>query len=350
MKNAFSRLLSCVALSIAVSTLTAGSAMAGGSTPPGGGGTSSPPAATGPDGIFTANGDIEEWNASSGHEIASVSAPTGDTAVTTAVEANGDLYVASENSANTAFTISSYTQSLQVINANVATIDNVLAPDGTQGDDNVPSIYADGNTLYISNGVYLNTELQSLDLSSGVVTNLDSIPYDDFSISEVGGIIYASSYQRSAVETFDAATGALLNSNFITLDDGNGIGGYIAISGNDLYVDDYATNTIGEYDLTTGDAINADLVDVGSDYYGDGPLTVIGNDLYTIENNSTYEYNATTGAAIGEIAALDSLGEISSASLPLATTPEPRAWMLGSLVLLLTGVLVHRERSTSRLV
>jgi WD40 repeat protein len=96
------------------------------------------------------------------------------------------------------------------------------------------------------------------------------------------------------VSTYNATTGAAINSNFIT-----GIVEPIglALFGNTLFVADFGTGTVGTYDATTGASINRNFI---TGLFNTLGLAVLGNTLFVTDFGvgTVSTYNASTGAAI----------------------------------------------------
>jgi hypothetical protein len=338
-----------------LNTAWVGTALAGGSTPGGEGAPAYTATATD---IYTANGAIEEWDSTTGTEINSMSAVDGNHATTTAFSPDGStLYVASQTSDNSTITISSYDPSLNLINGSVATFTTSVDDDNNPG--NVATLYVSGNTLYVANTAYYNTNLETVNLTTGVSSSLLT---DNDSLEGIvveGNTIYASSYGNGTVETFDATTGALTNGDFITLpigSDGYNTGGYMTTSGNTLFVDDWDTLSVGAYNLTTGATINDNFIaELGGNpnVIPEG-LTVSGDTLYVTGNDgNTYEYDSTTGQYLetmiaGLFSPDDITSEPESGFIDPSATPEPRSWMLGCLMLGLCGVLLRRRMATAQ--
>ena len=72
--------------------------------------------------------------------------------------------------------------------------------------------------------------------------------------------LYISQQGNGAVAEYDATTGALINSSFVT---GLVNPFDLTLSGNDLFVAEFSANRVGEYDATTGAAINANFITSG---------------------------------------------------------------------------------------
>ena len=122
-----------------------------------------------------------------------------------------------------------------------------------------------------------------------------------FGITVAGNKLFLSDHIANKVLTFNATTGAVISNPFIgflpgELNDPTGI----VISGNDLYLVDTFKHRIERYDATTGGGINLNLVT------GLGlpiSMDIFGTDLFVESNGSQPalgRYNATTGAVINE--------------------------------------------------
>jgi len=69
--------------------------------------------------------------------------------------------------------------------------------------------------------------------------------------------IFVANINTNTIGEYDAATGATINSSFISgLNQPVGI----ALSGGNLFVTNHNTNTIGEYNATTGATINSSFI------------------------------------------------------------------------------------------
>jgi len=115
-----------------------------------------------------------------------------------------------------------------------------------------------------------------------------------FSGSITAQDIFVVKFDANTVGQYNAATGASINSSFIS-GLANPFG--LALSGNRLFVGNYSGNSIGEYDATTGAAINNSFISGLSNPNG---IAVSGSDLFVANsgNNTIGKYNATTGVAI----------------------------------------------------
>jgi len=99
--------------------------------------------------------------------------------------------------------------------------------------------------------------------------------------------LYVSQSTTNTVGKYDAATGAVINANFIT-GDINPIGLALSGDGTALFVASNSTGTVGKYNASTGAAINANFITTGPTTNGNfitrgsGPtgLAVSGNDLF----------------------------------------------------------------------
>ena len=69
--------------------------------------------------------------------------------------------------------------------------------------------------------------------------------------------LYVSQQGNGTVAEYDAATGALINSTFVT---GLNNPFSLALSGNDLFVAEFSGNRVGEYDAITGAPINPNFI------------------------------------------------------------------------------------------
>jgi hypothetical protein len=346
----------------AMSLAFTGAALAGGTTPP----TS----------LYTANGgDIEQWNTSesgsgaseltTGTEENSSNSENGN-ATDVAISSNGTLYVAATATSGNTVTISSYDGSLNEINGDVASFDS--------NGQKTNSMVIVGNTLY----ALANSQIQTVNLTSGAVTQLGDNGGEGLNNLIVSnGVIYTGAYQSGNVETIDAATGSVINGDFITMPNGyysNPIS--MVIYGTNIFVadataspDESGGQAIYEYNLATGAGegptdgsgnllpyINVADGDITGISIYDGYLYVSDADgvqEYTLADST---FNDTMDGPTGEVASsfsgLNPVGEFvatgindSSSGSPGAV-PEPRSWMLGCLVLSLCGVLLRRRMVT----
>ena len=74
--------------------------------------------------------------------------------------------------------------------------------------------------------------------------------------------LYVSQSTTNTVGKYDAATGAVINANFIT-GDINPIGLALSGDGTALFVASNSTGTVGKYNASTGAAINANFITTG---------------------------------------------------------------------------------------
>lgn len=153
-----------------------------------------------------------------------------------------------------------------------------------------------GNTLYAAN--YSSGTVGTYDATTGAAINSSLIAglASPYGIALDGGYLYVVLPGSDSVGKYDAATGAVINSSFIS---GVSSGFGIAIANGSIFVAnfDYQDYRVGKYDLSTGAAINEDFITgisgpTGVAYY-DGSLYVAGYSA-----NSIGQYDATTGAAI----------------------------------------------------
>ena len=100
----------------------------------------------------------------------------------------------------------------------------------------------------------------------------------------------------STVGEYNATTGAPIDANLFTLPNGNPVTALV-LSGADLFVASFE-GTVGEYNASTGAVINANLI-TGLGNVSVSGLALSGNDLF-VSNGTTRvgEYNASSGAAI----------------------------------------------------
>jgi hypothetical protein len=116
-------------------------------------------------------------------------------------------------------------------------------------------------------------------------------------------VLFISSSSTNSVGVYDARTGATINSNFITSNQGLNLPGILAVDNNNrLYVVSEGTvgfeppEIIGQYNATTGATINANLLSPSRFVFG----LVADNQNHLFAANyfaGLWQYDATTGAA-----------------------------------------------------
>lgn len=152
-----------------------------------------------------------------------------------------------------------------------------------------------GTTLYSCNhdgslGVY--------NLDGTVVSTNFLVGGGAFDVALSGTTLYATAYS-SYVSTYNASTGAQINPHFIVLNPDTNVtytDTGIAISGNHLFVAEGAPGIIEEYDATTGALIQSNFI---TGLHSPNDIKISGNDLFVLnQSDSIGEYDATTGAAI----------------------------------------------------
>jgi hypothetical protein len=238
--------------------------------------------------------------------------------------------------------------------------------------NSITSLAVSGNDIYV--GTYDNIGIYNA-TNGSLITNI-STGYEPWFLAVSGTNLLAAYWGNSGVYDYNANTGALISSTFVSVSapaglavvgndlyvasnaGGGGVGEYnattgaaispslitglglyspmgIAVSGTDLFI---ATggggglnDAIGEYNATTGATINASLTTLGSPW----ALGVSGNTLYASTNTgaSIDEINATTGASTGSF----STSTAGSSALTVQAVPEPATWVtllagLGSLL------------------
>ena len=107
--------------------------------------------------------------------------------------------------------------------------------------------------------------------------------------------LYVADQSAGAIQTYDAATGALLNPSFIT---GLIIPWGLTISGSTLYVSDYGAGTVRAYDVATGAVVSG----FSLSQTGAFDTFVSGTTLYSssLFQNTVGTYNPDTGAAMNQ--------------------------------------------------
>ncbi len=153
-------------------------------------------------------------------------------------------------------------------------------------------ISSQAQILYLENSA--GNTVETYDAATGTVLNPSLVS----GLNNVHGLAVADNAlyvaQGNSVGEYNATTGAVVNQSLVS-----GLSGPfgIAVAGGNLYVANHTGNTIGEYNATTGAVVNAALV---SGLSGPSNLLLSGNNLY-VTNNQAYAvgvYNATTGATI----------------------------------------------------
>jgi hypothetical protein len=144
-----------------------------------------------------------------------------------------------------------------------------------------------------------NVTLQSYDASTGSLVNssfITTLGAGGNGLAQSGGVIYASSINPSTMGTYNAATGAALNASFIS---GSGAGG-IAVSGTDLFW--RTPSGIAEYDAISGAPINLTFASIPGGGATTYSIAIQGNTIYVGSaigpSSKISEYDATTGALI----------------------------------------------------
>ena len=155
--------------------------------------------------------------------------------------------------------------------------------------------------------------------------------------------LYVVNQNANAIGEYNASTGAVINTNFIT----TGVDGPtgLLLSGNCVFVLNGISNTVGEYNATTGAVINVNFI-TGLD--GPEGFALSGNSLFVSNDisNTVSEYNATTGALIN--ANVISIGLDGPGSLAVASVPEPSTWSMiavGGVALL--GIMHRKKHRTA---
>ena len=99
--------------------------------------------------------------------------------------------------------------------------------------------------------------------------------------------LYVSQQGNNTVAEYDATTGALINSTFIT-----GVSNpfSLALSGNNLFVAEFSGGRVGEYDATTGAAVNASFI---TGLSSPAAVALSGNNLFVAATEPSQWANST---------------------------------------------------------
>ena len=156
-----------------------------------------------------------------------------------------------------------------------------------------------GGVLYVGSN-QAATGIGAYDQATGVaVPGFTPITgFTALGLAVLGNTLYVADRAGGNIRTYNATTGALINSAFVA-GAANGSPADLAIAGNVLYVLKSVANTgVSAYDVNTGAAL-AGFVPISTSTYFS--MAVSGNTLYVSSDNgggSIGTYNATTGAAI----------------------------------------------------
>ncbi len=344
----------------------------------------------------TSGGIIQEWDASTGSEVATttdaVLDSSGNAETPIDVSLDGDtLYVTSQDNATGIATVSSYNATtLATENTDVASYtDTILDPNGTTNIGTITSTAFSNGTLYVlsNEGWYGATSIEAVNVSTGASSVLTYSQYDWMTgLTIDNGTIYTSGYISGNVYSIDQTTGAVTNSDLISLEGaigGWGTGGFIASSGDLLYVEDWGdgdtTDLVPGSDLTYAQLTTPGTIGV---YNTDGTLineffipqngqtpegiTIADGTLYvSYGDGETIEYNDSTGAEIGVITGLSANPSLATADEGLfgdgppppidtglpegsstpSSTPEPKS--IGFALAVLVAVVAIRRKSKS---
>jgi hypothetical protein len=351
--------------------------------------------------IYSANGNqIYEYDPTDMSIVNSVneSDAFGSTygAYSTALSTDGStLYVGNTDNVNGGVgettTISSYNAAtLALENADVATFTSTLDQYNDPNSYGRPAqmVYQNG-LLYVASGAYASGDVTSVNTLTGDTQDIINHTTSDTAtgLGLYDSSLYVLTYS-GVVETFSPLDGSLQNPEAEDVTDQYGFQDYgteyEVISGNTLYVSDDTDNAVAVFNLLTGDKIgqiNMYQPVAGDGIPGPGPITILGDVLYVTGNDGTgYAYNATTGAYLGDQYGFFGLGNTSSTTANLGTlntlygqndadtteyngvsfasftdptsiisTPEPRSWLLGCLVLGALGLVWQRRNSAAGL-
>ena len=378
MKSHTKTLFQFAAIAAALTFTLTGKALANGTTPP----TT----------LYTANGDVEEWTTSNsgtgasalttGTEVNQVDAASGYYDDDTVVGSDGTVYVAAQSDDGSTTVISSYDGSLNEINSNVATLAITGPLQNPNNTESTNDMVISGNTLYALSSGYYNAQIDTVNLTTGAVAQLGDYSGESLnSIAIANGTIYGSAWGSGNIETIDATTGAVINSDFISLPEGyNSSPNLLIIVGNNIFVVDTSSPTdpayngtgqaIYEYNLTTG-AGEGNLYTDGSGntylepyiYIADGGINALSEYdgvLYVSDADGVQEfseaypgYDDSTGSSSGgdgELASsydgLYTAGQFDAVAPDdlVGAAPEPRSWAFGFMALGVMGLLLQRRK------
>jgi outer membrane protein assembly factor BamB len=192
-------------------------------------------------------------------------------------------------------TVSEYNAATgNVINAGL--VSQLSAPNG---------LAVEGNTLYVANE---DGAVGKYDAATGAAINSRFITGTQFfprALVAQDNTLFVACFCFGTIGKYDAGTGKAINANFITA----GFPTALALLGNRLLVLD-ASASVREYNATTGEATNANLITRSSGHSG---LAARGNTLFVADfgRGTVGKYDATTGKVID-------VNFITSAGLPTA--------------------------------
>jgi len=167
-------------------------------------------------------------------------------------------------------------------------------PNFITGLNNPDSFALVGNTLYVCGGPVVGTynATTGAAINSNFITGLTAI----VGAAVSSNILYLADFNNQIIRTFNATTGAVINNTFIT--DSLSGANSLFISGNTLYVSNFNNSTITTYNATTGATINGSFITTGLN--NPRSIYVQNNYLYTANQGSgiVTRHNATTGAFV----------------------------------------------------
>ena len=160
-----------------------------------------------------------------------------------------------------------------------------------------------------------------------------------------GNVLYLARGGDGLIGTYNATTGAPINSGFISLVSDGRFPFGLALAGNVLYVSDFNGSTVSEYNATTGTLINGSFI---SGLQRPTGLALFGNTLYVTNSsgNSVGAYNAVTGAAIAGFVSPSGLDN--PFGVAVAVVPEPGSCVLLASCVTAGAVWRWRRRSAER--
>jgi len=152
-----------------------------------------------------------------------------------------------------------------------------------------------GSQLFVARGSNF-TSISSYNAATGALINSNLIsglasPSD---LAILGNHLFVANGNGTNVGEYDAISGAPINASFIT---GLSSPVGVAVSGNNIFVTSEGASKVGEFDATTGAAINPNLFTGLSE---PGSLAISGDNLFIVElvNGTVSEHNVVSGALI----------------------------------------------------
>jgi hypothetical protein len=330
--------------------------------------------------LYTASNEIYEFDATTGTQINATLPSDGTYAESTLLVGN-DLYVSGvvEVGGVQQMTLGVYdATTLAPITTTLASFQasegNFNSEGVSTGDSPASStaLAIEGTNIYMANAAYNGSTVAVYNTLTGTLNSSFVVTDDIMGGMEVAnGVLYVANSYGGTISTYDADTGALLNSNFIDLAGGDPVPFFMTISGNTLYIADQTANSVGTYDATTGAIINTNFVTNVNNYDPNYPgdqqfpgdpantdrpegLTVYGDTLYVgaLNSNVIDAYSASTGAFEGvsdpntygvDQISVGTGGAFFNAPPGTSAAPEPRSFSMACIVLLSVGFLLRRR-------